>query len=349
MSSIRNKSPTECGPTVSGAGIFAGPVEDSYHTITDLFDAILKLLIAITRHINTIDAGSQKEPPSLGVPLRSELERLSIWGFDMSVGGGRLDAALSQNSKAREALVATFLDLAYLLLIAAHQSNFQSSERCRDASRALINTLGHIRSRDPELVAEGACSETEWGQCGGYDLEDLPDEINAHIICLIDISMPMGDRFGEFLHGLAGPNNEPTGHDLDFLIPRDNTRINSSAESNIPAGRPPLVRNPTWHFLGQKTERRTDADEIQARRCVIQRIFALRESLKALQDDDMTVESKPRGVQCVFCFLEHQDDLYILNRFRRLPADQVQPCPKRLQTNKFQVPASAFRERDRDT
>ncbi|KAK4444330.1 hypothetical protein QBC34DRAFT_415316 [Podospora aff. communis PSN243] len=278
-----------------GASGLSSSVKDSYHIITNLFDAILKLLIAITQHINTTEAGSQNKAPSLGASLRSEVERLSIWGFDMSVGGGRLDAFLSHSPKTREALITTCLDLAYLLLTAVHQS-LQSSERCQDSSRALINTLCHIRSIEPELVAEDVCSEADWDQCDSYDLEDLPDEINAHIVCLLDISMAIGDRFGEPVYGLAGSPNEPTGHSPDPSINGDNIRIDSSADSSIPAGRSPLVRNPTWHFLGQTTERSTDTEESQARRCVVQRISALRESLKALHDDEVTVESKARGV-----------------------------------------------------
>lgn len=191
-------------------------VADHKHTIADLFEATSKLLISISRYLTTsgLETGTSTQDP-VGERMKSEAERLYLWGFDMSVGSGRLDEVLSHKAEVREAIVATLCDLGNLLVLAARQGILQHCSSCRLAHDRLTHVLGRAGRDHVNLDSLSTHDGGEGEEEGHYDLHNLPDEVDTYIICLLDISMAMSDLFGDNIHSSLDIDHESNTSDTE--------------------------------------------------------------------------------------------------------------------------------------
>ncbi|OIW27270.1 hypothetical protein CONLIGDRAFT_671086 [Coniochaeta ligniaria NRRL 30616] len=291
-------------------------VADGKPIIADLFEATSRLLISVSRYLTTsgleyeLESGNSTGH-SLGERMKSETERFYLWGFDMSVGNGLLDAAVSRKDEVREAIVATLYDLGYLLLIAARQETLQYCSSCRLARDQLEHVLDCVGCEYSHLGDLSSHDEEESEEDDSYDLNDLPDQVETYIICLLDISMAMGDLFGDSVHPSLDTGHESDAFDTEHLPTGKDTsgggfeskrNVEGASEQLLPVSPSTTIarlsqqqRAATWHTSQDQSEVHIESDDLRARQYIALRIAEMRESLNNTDNDRLAGAWKARG------------------------------------------------------
>lgn len=318
---------------------------DHHHVIAGLFEAISKLLIIITRLVTT-SAQEFRLPTraSAGERMKNEAERFYLWGFDMSISNGLFDTAVSHQVEGRNAIVRTLFGLANVLLLAAGQDPLQSYSSCQVATRELMHVLrqmGHDPMEFFELDTHLGAEDEEGDE---NDLDDLPDEVDTYIDCLLDISMAMGDLFGDSIQSpmdmvdgsidvygteVSECREEYTTQRLTSVqLPPpvkvsflDSFSFGAVAKDNpnepwqalelgaINEHSKPQQRSATWHTSREEREVHEGSDELRARQCISIRIAEIRESLNITDNDRLAGAWKARGARSVKTKAKHEPQI----------------------------------------
>lgn len=148
-----------------------------------LFDAIVNLCVEISR----------AAPDSLR--LRSELERLVLWGGSFSLDDGRLDEVLSRSSELRLAILSALCELGRVvkddLLPALTRQKEEQSSSMTEMARELqqlcqkaATVLDPEERIDPDSLSDSESSSSH----EDMDVAEILDDVAIYIDCLMDLA-----------------------------------------------------------------------------------------------------------------------------------------------------------------
>lgn len=164
---------------------------------SDLFKAILSLFITIAQRAVKTEHSRR---------LRSELERLFLWGDAISISNGQLHEVFSESPDVRQTVISTLYELGNVIndnILRAFSRTTQSEESDGSAEFILTDLAQSDMAQQlqkllkkaapvwgaPENTAEiGSLSDDETMR---YDLDEILDDVAIYIDCLMDLSLAL--------------------------------------------------------------------------------------------------------------------------------------------------------------
>lgn len=142
-----------------------------------LFEAIVAVLITITR------AAPQKE----AARLRSELERLVLWGGSFSLSDGRLDELLSRSSELRHAILSALCELGKVVkddlqpaLVGEQKDCSASPSHTTEDLQLLLEKAASVLDVSDETLSDDGSLRS--------DVDEIFEDLALYIDCLMDLS-----------------------------------------------------------------------------------------------------------------------------------------------------------------
>ncbi|KAJ5675813.1 hypothetical protein N7462_008710 [Penicillium macrosclerotiorum] len=164
---------------------------------SNLYNAILSLLLTVAQ---------RKAHTTYSRRLRSELERLFLWGEAFSLPDDEFDEVLSKSSDLYQTVLCTLYELGKVIkenLLQAVDRTSQSKEPIGPAETVLANlahsdTAQHLQGLLEKAAPIGGAPKTlaeieSLSDCESlrYDLDEILDDVAIYIDCLMDLSLAL--------------------------------------------------------------------------------------------------------------------------------------------------------------
>ncbi|KAI8685447.1 hypothetical protein NCS55_00217100 [Fusarium keratoplasticum] len=160
-----------------------GPNPSSHPLIDNLFNTILD---------SCVNAHQRLTPDEQSRRLRSESERLFLWGDGVSAANGQLDKALSTSSELYQTVLSALYELGKVIDVDLAQviPTSQPANPATDTRelRLLLEEAGAVLGAPNATEDSESLSDDENGP---YSLEDVLDDMATYIDCLMDLSSPL--------------------------------------------------------------------------------------------------------------------------------------------------------------
>ncbi|RSL49406.1 hypothetical protein CEP54_012451 [Fusarium duplospermum] len=182
------------------------PDHPSVGLIGNLFNAILD---------SCVNACQILTPTEQLRRLRSESERLFLWGDGVSAADGRLDIALANSSELYQAVISSLYELGKVVnndraQVLTPSVPANPPTETHDLQRLLVEA-GAILNAPNALGDHESLSDDENGP---YILEDVLDDMTTYIDCLMDLSLAL-----ENIHIYPKSNFDPTATETVMTDP----------------------------------------------------------------------------------------------------------------------------------
>ncbi|KAJ6123350.1 hypothetical protein N7512_005815 [Penicillium capsulatum] len=147
-----------------------------------LFEAVVAALIAVTR----------AAPPRQSGRLRSELERLFLWGDSFPLSDGQFDEVLSRSSELRHAILSALGELGHVVkddllpaLVGEQEGSDRSFAQITKDLQLLLEKTATVLDASDEHSEPGSLSDA--GSVRS-DVDEVLDDIAFYINCLMDLA-----------------------------------------------------------------------------------------------------------------------------------------------------------------